>query len=419
MGNLPGGIFREFGEEVVAKELKAFKNLLYSNGIKFFLIGGLCLGLIRERKFLEHDKDIDIGIFEDVDLERLKTILEAHYDEVSISGGVENGGKIVWAKKPINGKLLVFEIQVHYKSGNIIYMNRDLGASTPKGWRKGRMQWDYKYFANLQSVRLALDGEEYLVPSPPEEYLTVQHGNWKVPEEYTDWRYHVKNLFEGWINPDVVAIILAGGEGKRFGDMKQFVLIHGKSVLAHTVEKFFGLAKIIIVPEPVFPDAVLIAKKNKFENFSLVVGGSTRQESARIALQYAHKHCEPRKVIITDADRPLITRGTIQKGLDLLEEYDCVVAGCKTVNTICEFKDSYKVLSRDHMFDLLMPQFFKFKDIYEAHEKTEKKNVTDDSQLLDGKRIKFLEISFWEGLKLTYPGDYEIFELLLGERNVR
>jgi len=191
------GVFSYFGQDVLAKELREFKELMQAHNIPFFLIGGCCLGLIREKKFLNHDKDMDIGIFEDVDLEKLKSILEKQYINVSIYG--VDGGKIVWANKKINGFLLVFEIQVHYRSGNKFYMNRDMGKTFKKGGREGRMQWDHKFFNKLE-VREFLSGERYNVPYLVEEYLDAQHGDdWRIPKEYVDWRYHANSLEEGWL----------------------------------------------------------------------------------------------------------------------------------------------------------------------------------------------------------------------------
>ena len=189
------GVFSEFGQDVLARELKEFKDLMQANDFQFFLIGGCCLGLVREGQFLEHDKDIDIGIFDNIDLEKLKKVLETAYINVSIYG--EDNGKIVWANKEINGALLVFEVQVHYRKDGKIFINRDLGKSTPTGYRDGRMEWDEIYFDRLQPTTFP-NGEEYLVPDYIEEYLTVQHGNWRMCVEYKDWRYNVRNLVKGW-----------------------------------------------------------------------------------------------------------------------------------------------------------------------------------------------------------------------------
>ena len=189
------GKFSDFGQSVLARELKEFKVLMQSHGFPFFLIGGCCLGLIRDKAFLPHDKDIDVGIFEKVDLEQLKKVLETKYINVSISG--VKHGKYMWANKVIKGALLVFEIQVHYRKDGKVFMNRDIEASALQSYTHGRIEWDEKYFEQLELISYP-NGEQYWVPGHTEEYLTVQHGPWRIPVSYPDWRYHVRNLFEGW-----------------------------------------------------------------------------------------------------------------------------------------------------------------------------------------------------------------------------
>ena len=215
-----------------------------------------------------------------------------------------------------------------------------------------------------------------------------------------------------------VVIILAGGSGKRFGSKKQFVPICGKPVLAHTVGRFKGFTKVITIAKNSMLEALTIASENDFSDCTLARGGETRQESVFSALKHIHKVYSPDNVVITDANRPLITNVNIHRGLKLLKVSNCdgVVSVCKAVNTICTFnedQDRYVVLPRKDMYDLLMPQFFKFNIIYEAHKNTKLVDITDDSQLLDQEKIALLDIPFWEGLKLTYPEDYKIFEILL------
>ena len=44
------------------KTLEDMKKILDSNNVKFFLYCGTALGAHREKKFIEHDHDIDIGV---------------------------------------------------------------------------------------------------------------------------------------------------------------------------------------------------------------------------------------------------------------------------------------------------------------------------------------------------------------------
>lgn len=56
--------------------LAQIDHIFKKNHIEFFLISGTLLGLIRENKILGHDKDLDIGIWNNYDIKDIKTLIE-------------------------------------------------------------------------------------------------------------------------------------------------------------------------------------------------------------------------------------------------------------------------------------------------------------------------------------------------------
>ena len=59
------------------KTLEDMKSILDKNKIHFFLAFGTALGAHRENKFIEHDEDIDIGVFKSkTSLYKIYKILE-------------------------------------------------------------------------------------------------------------------------------------------------------------------------------------------------------------------------------------------------------------------------------------------------------------------------------------------------------
>jgi 2-C-methyl-D-erythritol 4-phosphate cytidylyltransferase len=219
---------------------------------------------------------------------------------------------------------------------------------------------------------------------------------------------------------ETVAIILAGGKGERFGGLKQFIPINGVPVFIHTLWKFANLHKILVVPKGSKRKVTQLLEKYylSIENFYLVVGGETRQESVYIALDYCLGFdFKVDNVIITDANRPCVTEPTIAECISALEENKSVATVCKSINTTCFSYDGEilgKVHDRTYSYEMLMPQAFDFETIYKAHRDTTKKNASDDTQLLpEDVFTTLVQIPFWEGLKLTYPDDYKIFETLL------
>jgi 2-C-methyl-D-erythritol 4-phosphate cytidylyltransferase len=217
---------------------------------------------------------------------------------------------------------------------------------------------------------------------------------------------------------ETVAIILAGGKGERFGGLKQFIPINGIPVFIHTLGKFDGFQKVLVISEQSYETVIGVLNYYNIPDVTICFGGETRQESVYRGLQ----HCLGfdfglKNVIVTDANRPCITQKTIVECLAALKENSSVATVCKSINTTC-FSHDGKILGdihdRTYSYELLMPQAFDFETIYKAHRDTTKENASDDTQLLpEDVFTKLVQIPFWEGLKLTYSDDYKIFETLL------
>jgi phosphorylcholine metabolism protein LicD len=63
--------------------LEEIKKILDDNNITFFLYCGTALGAHREKKFIEHDKDIDLGLLED-NFYKIKNIMSIIKEKFSI-----------------------------------------------------------------------------------------------------------------------------------------------------------------------------------------------------------------------------------------------------------------------------------------------------------------------------------------------
>ena len=186
--------FSKCGFDNVIKEFVRFKKLMDKIGETFFLCGATCLGLVRNGKLIEHDKDIDVGVLGEEALYRIKEKLSKHYDQSHIVGA-ENG-KILWFKNIIGEGILPIEIAAQYTKDDCLFYNRDMGKSWI--WKKGRCVWPKRLFNKFEKIKF--QGLAFDVPSPVEEFLTLFYGwNWRMPDHYKDWRYHCHNLFEGWL----------------------------------------------------------------------------------------------------------------------------------------------------------------------------------------------------------------------------
>jgi 2-C-methyl-D-erythritol 4-phosphate cytidylyltransferase len=215
---------------------------------------------------------------------------------------------------------------------------------------------------------------------------------------------------------ETIAVVLAGGSGDRFGMMKQFIPICGEPLIVHTIKKLEAYDVVLTVPENCVNIARNIINYCGLSGVTIISGGVTRQKSSFAALKYI-EDCKVDNVIITDGNRPMFPENILEECVNKLNKFDCVITACKSINTTCDkINNNYTVNSRENSYNLLMPQFFKYKKIYEAHKNTKIKNATDDSQLLNkDSKIYLKEIDYWEGFKLTNPKDYSILETLMLE----
>ena len=105
-------------------------------------------------------------------------------------------------------------------------------------------------------------------------------------------------------------IVLAGGIGRRIGRPvpKQFLLLGGKPLLIHVLEKARAITEIeqVVITCPAdHLDATreLVTNHRMGAKFECVVGGASRQESALKGLQALG---DVDSVIIHEAVRPLV-----------------------------------------------------------------------------------------------------------------
>ena len=214
-----------------------------------------------------------------------------------------------------------------------------------------------------------------------------------------------------------LAIILSGGEGKRFDPKlpKQFFKINKKPIIKITVEKLLELnlfKKLIVVSGKKY----LTKTKKLFDNDKIIIteGGKTRQSSVYKGL-IAGRDYKFKNVIIHDAVRPFFSKKLVSKVLKSLESNQAVVPSIKIFDSIRKIKkNEYKNILRDDLQLIQTPQGFHYDEIIEAHLKYKKKEFTDDSMLLYKlkKSIKLIsgELS---NFKITTKEDYEFAKQVL------
>lgn len=224
-----------------------------------------------------------------------------------------------------------------------------------------------------------------------------------------------------------LAIILAGGTGKRMGAAtnKQFLLMENKPIIVHTLQVFEECRAIdgiyLVVNQrdlPVIQEEIL--ENYRFNKIlKLVIGGKLRQDSVRNGLEAIESPCDI--VVIHDGARPFISPSFIEKGIFLMEMYDAVIPALPVHDTIKVIsKEGFvvKTLERDSLWHVQTPQTFKYELIVKAYrEGTIKKHYGyDDAAFIEhmGKKVKVIEGSPYN-MKITTPEDLTIAKGLLLE----
>ncbi len=224
-----------------------------------------------------------------------------------------------------------------------------------------------------------------------------------------------------------LAIILAGGAGKRMGAAtnKQFLLIDKKPIIAHTLQVFENCKSIdgvyLVVNQkdlPLIQEKILETYRfNKL--MKLVIGGRLRQDSVKNGLEAIEHPCDI--VVIHDGARPLISPSFIEKGISLMEVFDAVIPALPVKDTIKIIsKEGFvtKTLARDALWNVQTPQTFKHDLIMKAYREgmTKKLYGYDDATFVEhmNKKVKVIEGSPYN-IKITTPEDLVVARGILSQ----
>lgn len=194
----------------------------------------------------------------------------------------------------------------------------------------------------------------------------------------------------------VAAIVLAGGQGSRFGSKKQFLEIKGKPLWKHVKDK---------LSKSVSEDDIVVVGVD-------VEGGITRSQSVINGLnELIKKKVEYYRVIILEAARPLITVEQIDA--IILDNHKSTTYALPLTSTVIKKDGTY--LDRNELYKLSTPVAFDFNLFYEAYTTGKYFDYTDDTRVMYehfGIKPYFLE-GGENMLKVTYPSDLVILKTLM------
>lgn len=216
-------------------------------------------------------------------------------------------------------------------------------------------------------------------------------------------------------------IIVAGGKGLRMGgDLpKQFMPLHGKPVLMHTIERFRSYSdelKIILVLPPEQQDywRQICQKHNFTVEHTVVDGGQTRFHSSQNGV--AAVPDDATGVIgIHDGVRPFVSEETIARCFEAARQFGAALPVLPVTDTLRRVTDDggYNVQRNDYR-TVQTPQTFDAQLLKQAFKQPYSDNFTDDASVVEalGHKVTMVDGNR-ENIKLTTPFDLVVAEALI------
>ncbi|ANI28154.1 2-C-methyl-D-erythritol 4-phosphate cytidylyltransferase [Streptococcus agalactiae] len=229
-----------------------------------------------------------------------------------------------------------------------------------------------------------------------------------------------------------IGVIFAGGVGRRMnskGKPKQFLEVHGKPIIVHTIDIFQNTEAIDAVVVVCVSDWLdymnnLVERFNLTKVKAVVAGGETGQMSIFKGLEAAEQLAtDDAVVLIHDGVRPLINEEVINANIQSVKETGSAVTSVRAKETVVLVNDSSKiseVVDRTRSFIAKAPQSFYLSDILSVERDAISKGITDaiDSSTLMGMYNRELTIveGPYENIKITTPDDFYMFKALYDAR---
>lgn len=230
-----------------------------------------------------------------------------------------------------------------------------------------------------------------------------------------------------------IALIFAGGSGIRMNttaNPKQFLQLHGKEIIIHTIEHFekhpdIGAIVVVCIESWIPFFKVLLEKYNISKVKWIVPGGIDGQASIYNGLSCCVKVHVPDDsiVLIHDGVRPLITQELISQCIQSVVSHGSAITVTPEIETVVSLDTEGKVVSitdRSKCFHAKAPQCFRLSDIWQCHQKAKQEglvNMIDSASLMQyyGHTLYTVQGSY-DNIKITTPSDFYIFRALYEAR---
>lgn len=225
-----------------------------------------------------------------------------------------------------------------------------------------------------------------------------------------------------------VALILAGGIGKRMGVSlpKQFLEIKGKPVLVHTLSNFqrndsVDSIVVVCVSDWIEYTWDLVKKYNLSKVEAIIPGGDTSHDSTRNGIFHLRRTLgKGDVVIIHDAARPILPQKAIDEMLRIAKDNGNASLAIPCYETVIYTDDQLsgnKELDRSHLMRVQTPQAYEYSSILELYERAEKEDRHDfiyaDIVAVEYGMTVYFSKGFTNNIKITKQEDVPLCEYLM------
>jgi 2-C-methyl-D-erythritol 4-phosphate cytidylyltransferase len=226
---------------------------------------------------------------------------------------------------------------------------------------------------------------------------------------------------------DVAAVVVAGGQGVRFGGAtpKQYQPLAGVPIVLRALRPFTShpdVVQVVLVLPPgdaANPPGFLSSLSVSGTAFSIVAGGAHRSDSVRAGLAELRDPCTI--VLVHDGARPFVERDVIDAVIGYARQGEGAVAAVPVSDTLKEAsrREPSRVLRtrpRSRLWRAQTPQGFPRAVLEQAYQRAARlgRRATDDAALVEalGLPVRLVPDTS-RNLKITTAEDLRLAELLV------
>ncbi|MBC3766311.1 2-C-methyl-D-erythritol 4-phosphate cytidylyltransferase [Neptunicella marina] len=222
----------------------------------------------------------------------------------------------------------------------------------------------------------------------------------------------------------IAVVVPAAGIGKRMQSEipKQYLKLHGQTVLEHTLNQLISHSNIAHIYVVLHPDDMLFSTLDIADAdwITTVPGGDERSDSVMAGI-LATNHAD--WILVHDAARPCVKLDDITNLLKLSKDNTGGILAAPVRDTM-KRGDSQHVIKqtvcRENLWHAQTPQFFPKQQLLTALHSCQQAGiaVTDEASAIEqmGGTVKLVE-GCYSNIKITHPEDLALAEFYINQQN--